>query len=348
MTISHNVLDAFGFDPKTDAKKLTGGNINTTFLITSSGTNYILQEVNSSVFQVPEDLMTNLVRVTDHLRASKFRYDVPEIVLTKSGELLCTMDGGVWRAFRYLSGQLPPEVLPVSAASSLAEAYASFVRHLLDIKLDSVVAVIPDFHNPEQRFEQFLEAADRADPGRLDKAQSLVDHALALSGIAHNYALEIGKIPQRIVHGDTKPSNLIFAPDLAHVRGFIDLDTTGPGYLINDFGDMIRSTAGVGGLKREDQDQVQVDMALFRSLSEGYLSQVKNILTELEREMLTVGVKTIIYEQFLRFLADFLNGDVYYNIQYPEHNLDRARKQLRLLLDFSSKEEHARDILTAI
>ena len=203
---------------------------------------------------------------------------------------------------------------------------------LSDLGGEPLDETIPNFHNIEFRISQLREAVADDKAGRLERVRPLVDELLDRAdemSLAERLGRE-GKLTKRITHCDTKVNNILFDED-DNVLCVIDLDTTMPGYVLSDYGDFIRSAANTGAEDDKDLDNVGLDMEIFKAFTRGYLEGAKPFITDIEKELLPFGAKLLTYMQTVRFLTDYLNGDTYYKINYPEHNYDRTMAQKRLL-----------------
>jgi hypothetical protein len=219
--------------------------------------------------------------------------------------------------------------------------FGQFQRLLLDLASPRLQDTIPDFHNTPKRLESFLvalceDAANRADATRLEIAFALRHQAMASLLWA---PFEKGAFPERIAHNDTKINNIMLDEASGKALCVIDLDTVMPGFSLHDFGDMVRTAANSAEEDETDLSRVRVRLDIFEALAEGYLSETREFLTPAEKGLLVACAKAIIYEQGIRFLADYLRGDVYYKIARPTHNLDRARVQFRLLESILEDED---------
>lgn len=323
------------------------GLIHDSFLVTCQGRDrsvrYLLQRINTAVFPDPLGLMRNLRAVADHLRrcgsvaTAAASLAVPTLISAHSGaDHYLDAAGSYWRIFEFLEGAraLEPVVTP-GQAELVGRAYGRFLRWLASYDGPELGETIPRFHDTEWRYEELERLVARDPAGRAAGATAEIalarDHQQRAAGLL---ALErAGAVPRRIVHNDAKPGNVL---TLAAGRGrlsVVDLDTVMPGLALYDFGDLVRTS--VSGCREDERDlaRVSVREILFQSLAAGYLLEAGEILTATEREHLVLAAQVITLEQGLRFLTDYLAGDVYYKTSYGKHNLDRCRNQLRLLVE---------------
>ena len=321
------------------------GHINETYLVTcNSGLNYILQKINKTVFSDPLGLMENISAVTGFLEE---RSDDPRssmhVIPTVGGES-CYRDeeGEYWRMYAFVVSSLS-----LQKAESPEDFYNSglafgrFQRQLAEFSAQTLHEPIRDFHNTRARFAQLHAAMEKAEPERIAACRKELEFALAReeeAGLIVD-ALADGRIPLRVTHNDTKLNNILFDYDTRQPLCVIDLDTIMPGSSLYDYGDAIRFGASTAAEDEKDLDKVWCDMELFRTYTEGFLTGCGDSLTDEEVNMLPVGAKMMTLECGTRFLADFLNGDVYFRTHYEGQNLDRARTQLKLVADMEDKWE---------
>lgn len=343
----------FAIDGRVIEKSPYGnGHINDTFLLifeTPQGEKkrYILQRMNHSIFKNPPLLMENMTNVTRYLR---------KIILASGGDpdretlnVVKTRTGGnyyqdtshnYWRVFLFIEQTICLE--KVESARDFydsAAAFGNFQKMLADYPADTLHETIPNFHNTPSRFRDFRRALDEDKLGRAAMAEKEI--AFALEREAQTTALtdllKAGELPLRVTHNDTKLNNILFDADTKKALCIIDLDTVMPGLSLYDFGDSIRFGASTGAEDEQDLDKVELDLSLFEAFTKGYLEGCDGSLTEKEIEMLPMGAKMMTFECGLRFLADFLEGDVYFKIHRENHNLDRARTQFKLVADMEKK-----------
>jgi Ser/Thr protein kinase RdoA (MazF antagonist) len=347
------VAARFAFEGKlTAAAPLGRGHIHDSYLLAFDAAagvrRYVLQRINTHVFADPRTLMHNVARVAAHLRSklsAQGEHDVGRrcvtLVVTNDGETeVRDAHGGWWRAWNYIEGSVTHESIgDERQAYSAARAYGEFQRLLADLPAPRLAETIPDFHVTPQRLRR-LEAAVALDPGeRAARARAEIDLALAHRPVADALLAmhRAGALPERIVHNDTKLNNVLFDARSDQALCVVDLDTVMPGLGAWDFGDLVRSCA----LAREDSagaDGVHLDLGLFESLLRGYLEGAGDMLTTAECEVLPLGCKVMAYELGMRFLTDYLEGDVYFKTEHAEHNLERARVQLDLMEAIARQE----------
>lgn len=325
---------------------MPGGHINRTWKVsTERGPGrhtYLLQRINEEVFRRPQWVMENVLRVLHHVRgeleretAEDLSRRVLQLVTTRAGEgSFVDSEGGVWRLFFFIEGTVSREA-PESPrqAYEACHAFGVFQRHLASYAGPPLHETIPGFHDTTGRVRA-LERAVAADVRRRAHRAAEEIEALLLNTPLAGLLLDPfrrGDIPERIVHNDAKMSNVLFDGHTDRALCVIDLDTVMPGLSLYDVGDMLRSMACSA---REDEtalDSVQVKPEFVEAVAAGYLDAMGPLLTRTERALLLPAARLITYEQAVRFLTDFLEGDRYYRIERPLHNLDRTRTQLALL-----------------
>ncbi len=338
-----NVLGQFGIDAA--ALPHGNGHINNTFLVDCKP-RVILQRINTSIFKNPAEVMGNIMAVTAYLRekiaesGGDPERETMTFLTTKEGlPYYKTADGDYWRACYFVEGTVCLEVAksPEDFAE-VAHAFGRFQRMLSDFPADRLAETIARFHDTPNRFAQLEEAiaADRV--GRVKDVEKEIAEvrrfakyaSLIVDGIAD------GTVPLRVTHNDTKLNNVLLDATTRKGICVIDLDTVMPGSLLYDFGDAMRTGASTGAEDETDLDKVQFDLAKFEAFTAAFLEELGDSMTARERELLPYSALIITLEQATRFLADHINGDVYYHIHRENHNLDRARTQLKLVCEIEA------------
>lgn len=339
------IADKFAIEGKTiNVAPLGNGLINDTFKVdTDANKSYVLQRVNTAIFQDPKLLQENIRKITDHIRNTLNQRGEKELdrkVLTPialhSGEEFITIDGDVWRMTLMIERSHNEENLTPEMARLTGLAFGEFHSFFSLPGSPELKETIPDFHNIAFRIKQLKEAAAENRADRLQWVKDIVDYLLSREEemLMANRMNEEGKLPKRIAHCDTKINNILFDEDNS-ILCVIDLDTTMPGFVMSDFGDFMRTAGNTGLEDDEDLSRVGVNMEIFRAFANGYIKGAK-FLTPEEKHTLPFGAKLLTYMQTVRFLTDYLNGDTYYKIKYPEHNLVRTRAQLKLLTEIDA------------
>lgn len=338
------------------------GHINDTFLLTyeveGGEKQYILQRMNHNIFKNPQQLMENMVNVTEYLsRAIQEQGGDPQretlnIVKTSSGDSYYKdSTGNYWRMFLFIGRALCLEM--VESAKDFydsAAAFGNFQRMLADYPAGTLHETIPNFHNTPSRFQDFKKAVEEDKLGRAKLAEKEIAFALAREAetSALTGLLKEGKLPLRVTHNDTKLNNILFDEETKKALCIIDLDTVMPGLSLYDFGDSIRFGASTGAEDEQDLSKISIDLELFEAFTNGFLTGCAGSLTDKEIEMLPMGAKLMTYECGIRFLADFLVGDTYFKIHREGHNLDRARTQFKLVADMEAKWDQMKAIVEKV
>jgi len=339
------VLDAFDLGGRS-ADPYGEGYINGSYVVQGPTRRYLLQRVNTDVFCDPAGLMDNIVNVTEYLRhqiASEGGDPDREtltVVPTRDGAHFHTAtDGSAWRCYLFVADMVchqtaeTPEVFAVAA-----RGFGRFFARLDGYPVASLHTTIPSFHDTRVRFRE-CEQAWTLDP--MNRARDCIreiDFALARQGESGFLMemLEAGDLPLRVTHNDTKLNNVLMDP-VTGAECVIDLDTVMPGLVALDFGDAIRYGANTGAEDETDLSRVGLSLPLFEAYAKAYLHATGTAMTAAEKGCLAWGAKLITYENGMRFLTDYLLGDVYYRTDRPDHNLDRCRTQFALVADMESK-----------
>lgn len=312
------------------------GHVNRTYYVeTDQKKPYILQKINHYVFRNVEGLMDNIARVTQAL--AKYSEDdrsyLHLIPVKKGGFWLRTENGEYWRMYEFIQDSvcLEEAQTPDDFYQS-AVGFGRFQYLLRDFPIDTLVETIPNFHNTIDRYRQFHEALKNDACGRAATVQREIDFILAREEKAGALQImrEKGELPVRVTHNDTKLNNVLMDAATRKALCVIDLDTVMPGLVAYDFGDAIRFGASTGAEDEKDLEKVRLDLDLYKVFAKGFIPAC-GTLTRREIETLPLGAVIMTLENGLRFLADYLNGDVYYSISRTHHNLDRARTQIRLV-----------------
>jgi len=328
------------------------GHINDTFAVTVSqaGTpvRYIFQRINHRIFTDVPALMDNILRVTSHQQARLAATEADDasrrsltVIPARDGLPYGRDDHGAWwRAYLFIERALTHDKIESAAqARTAARAFGEFQRLLADLPGGRLNETIPAFHDTPRRYAGF-ETAVMADPdGRAESCAAEIQFARSRSVLARRLAdlLAAGLVPERVTHNDTKLNNVMLDDATGAGVCVIDLDTVMPGLSLYDFGDMVRSATNAAAEDETDLTKVVARPEIFAALAEGFLAGAGTALNEVERAHLVVAGQVITYEIGLRFLTDHLQGDVYFKIKRPHHNLDRARNQFALLRSLEEK-----------
>lgn len=334
---------------------LGDGLINDTFKVTTvsdSTPDYVLQRINHHIFHNVEMLQNNIEQVTAHIRkklTEQKETDIDRKVLT----LVKTTDGknnlfdgdSYWRITLFIPRSRTYTAVTPEYARYAGKSFGDFQAKLADIPVE-LGETIPDFHNMEFRMKQLREAVAADAAGRVSEVRDLIDELekRADEMCKAERLYREGKLPKRVCHCDTKVNNMLFDEDGSFLC-VIDLDTVMPSFIFSDFGDFMRTAANTGAEDDPDLDRVNFNMDIFRAFTEGYLEGARSFLTPIEIENLPYAAALFPYMQTVRFLADYINGDVYYKISYPEHNLVRSRAQFKLLQSVEAHTPEMKDFI---
>lgn len=330
------------------------GHIHRTHLLISGEpgeqSRYILQSLNTYVFNKPEAVQDNIRRVLDYLKnkspADPKNPDL-EIIETLDGEILhVDRNGNFWRCYRYIENSIIYEtVTDPGQAYEGALTFGRFAARLMGYSPRRLHVTIPHFMDAEWRDKQLI-YAEFTNPGeRLSRVQPELKRVRDLAEIPMQFTRIRTALPDRVVHNDTKISNVLFDEKSGKGKSIIDLDTVMTGTLLTDFGDMVRSFTPPGKEDKTGPDSFECREDVFGALSDGFSEAASHFLSDIERSNLLLGAKTVIYMQAVRFLTDYLKGDVYYRTEHPEQNLYRTRNQLGLLESLLAKEDLLQGIL---
>lgn len=313
----------------------------------------ILQRINTVIFKDPVAVMENIERVTDYLRAQvASRTDADRRILrlipaTNGIAWHVDAEGGYWRAYRFIDGANSFDtVSSARQALEAARAFGEFQRRLADLPGPRLHESIPGFHDSVQRFAAFERVVGEDVAGRRETAREAISFAMARRPLAG--ALLNAGLPERVTHNDTKLNNVLLDDATGEGICVIDLDTVMPGLAAYDFGDMVRTMTCPAAEDEHDLSRVTMDFELFDAVLRGYLDGAGSFLTAQERKSLIIGAKVIVFEQGIRFLADYLAGDTYYKVSRPEQNLDRCRTQFKLLDSIEQQEAQMTQLLHAL
>ncbi len=340
--IMKDTLAAFSLNAeKATWLEFGSGRINNTYMVTVDGDKtYVLQKINKYVFKEPEKVMANISAVTNYLHThGKGECTTLRFSTTKEGLYYhIDEDGEYWRLYEYVPGigKNAPETDDDLYQSALA--FGWFQNQLASFPAETLYETIPNFHNTIDRYEQ-LKKTIAADPvGRVASAKAEIDFVLAREEVGGTIQrmLDAGELPLRVTHNDTKLNNVLLDEKTHKGVCVLDLDTVMPGSSLYDLGDSIRFGAPTAGEDEVDPSKVGVDLHLFEVYTKGYLEAVPS-LTEKEIDMLPMGAFIMTLELVVRFLKDYLDGDLYFRVTHPEHNLVRARNQLALAYDMEKK-----------
>lgn len=342
-----------------EAAPYGNGHINDTYASRfNTGTGekrFIHQRINQNVFKQPDKLMENVERVVNH---------VSKQVMAEGGDpvrncltLVPTVDGSAyyhspegdfWRTYIFIEGAQSKEMAAsLAQATEGGRAFAVFQSHLSSLSSPRLHDTIPNFHNTPSRFERFTQVLASPQQGRASMAKVEIDFALGMEKEVSRImdSMAQGRMPERICHNDTKFNNLLIDDVTGLPVCVIDLDTVMPGSVLFDFGDLIRMGAASAAEDEKDLSKVRFDIDKFAAFVRGYLEGGKAFLVDEEINLLAFSAKLITFEIGLRFLTDFLEGDVYFKVHREGHNLDRTRTQFKMAADMASRMDEMEEIV---
>ena len=338
----NDIVLQFDLNGQIDAiKPLGNGLINDTYKVTTTdGPSYVLQRINHHIFKDVDLLQKNIVSVTSHIRSkleAAGAVDVDRKVLTfiplRNSDLTYYFDGeSYWRVSLFIEDAFTYETVNPEYSYYAGRSFGHFEAMLADVP-DTLGETIPDFHNMELRARQLDEAVAADAVGRMAEAevQEILKEVLVYREEmckAERMHRE-GVLPKRICHCDTKVNNMMFDAS-GEVLCVIDLDTVMPSFVFSDFGDFLRTAANKVAEDDPRIEMVEFDMEIFKAFAKGYVESASVFLTPVELDNLPYAAALFPYMQAVRFFADYINGDTYYKIKYPEHNLVRTRNQMAL------------------
>ena len=342
-----------------EIKKLNSGHINTTFRVTVNEkgvTNYFtLQEINTYVFSNPEGVMNNIVGVTAHIRkklkeaARDCDRGVLSLISASDGKYYYVdKDSRYWRVYRFIDkSHTLDKVENPNTLYNAGVGFGDFQKQLSDYPMDKLVETIPDFHNTPVRYAQLMDAVEKDAVGRVKNCLPEINFIKERKNemrILTDLKAK-GLMPVRVTHNDTKFNNILIDNESDEALSVIDLDTVMPGLVTDDFGDAIRFAANTADEDETDLSKVKISFELFEAFTKGFLQALEGMLTKIEIEHLVWGAKIITMEIGIRFLADYINGDIYFKIHKENHNLYRARCQLMLAKSIEENFDKLQEIV---
>ncbi|MET2984311.1 phosphotransferase enzyme family protein [Aureibaculum conchae] len=341
-----SIFDQFEHGAKFESySELNSGHINDTYLVkTTQKPYYVLQRINHIVFKDVPGLISNKVNVSRHISNklthvsdAEIERSVLSFVNAKDGKFYhIDEDGNYWNMMVFIDeSQTFETVKEKEIAYEGGKLFGNFLNLASDFDAAKLTEVIPNFHNMLFRFRQFEDALKVASSERLEKAKSLLKRVEELKEemLILQHLKDKGKIKLRVTHNDTKISNALFDMDNKGLC-VIDTDTVMPGIIHYDFGDAIRTICNTAAEDEKKLELVNFNLEYYNAYAKGFLEEIGSSLTALEKKYLPLGAKTMIFIMALRFLTDYLNNDIYYKTEYPEHNLNRSKNQFKLIESF--------------
>ena len=328
------------------------GNVNRTYKVNfkqPDGTpkSFLVQNVNTYAFRNPIGLMDNIDQVTEHIRAKKPGQLALHFHHTADRKTYVVDGSNFWRMTNYVPSVTFNAVSDLDILRNAGKAFGEFQMDLHDFDINRLIETIPGFHNTRQRYEKFIQSVQENKAGRADEVREEIDFLMSVQDLACKLTdLQMaGELPLRVTHNDTKINNVLFHPETSDAMIVIDLETVMPGLMGHDFGDAIRFAANFVEEDCKDYDKVGVNLEVFRAFAEGFLSKTANTMTDKEVETLALSCFVLTAELATRFLADYLDGDLYFNTKYPGHNLVRTRCQIALAKDMLKKMDEMEKIV---
>ena len=337
-----------------EIRPLGDGFINDTFVVKTAGDapDYILQRKNHLIFPDVPGMMENIKAVTEHIK-SKVHNPLREtltVISSKDGKLYVEQDGNFWAMCFFIPDTISPAKADTPELAYQGGLGTGRFQALLSDFDKPLNETIKGFHNIRWRFHQWDETIAADPAGRVENLQEEISWIESRRKEMLDFwsLVEDGTIPMHVTHNDTKISNILFNKSDGSMLCMIDLDTVMSSTSLNDFGDAIRSYANTGAEDDRNLDNVGMDIAMFKAYAEGYLHEQKASMVQSELDWLAFSARYITFEQVLRFLMDYIDGDKYYKISYPDHNLVRSRAQYKLLLSMEEQYDRMCEIIKFI
>lgn len=333
------------------------GHINTTYYVECNANGvikrYIMQKINTNVFPNVDGLMDNIQGVTEFLRKNIIERggnpdrETLNLILSKDGKSYFMDGNDCYRIYIFIENTVALQIVEdAKTYQGAGEAFGNFIKLLNDFDASKLFEVIKDFHNTASRFQKFINAVDADKVKRADSVRDEIDFVLKRSNICDQIVtmLEKGNLPLRVTHNDTKLNNVLMDEKTGEPVCVIDLDTIMPGSLLYDFGDAIRSGCNTGLEDEPDLSKVAFDINLYESFVKGFMAGIGNCITPVERDLLSLGAIMMTFECGMRFLTDYLEGDVYFKTHYADHNLVRCHTQFKMVSDMEKVRDQMDEI----
>jgi len=336
-------------------KPIGNGHINSTYMVETDRNAYCLQEINTKIFSNVEGLMSNIDKVTNHIKKkAELRGENPHRATLNflpnitTGKMYVTSESHAYRMYEFIDDVFTIETMedPKNFYSA-GLGFGAFAKELSDFDAGQLVETIVNFHNTSSRYRDFKKAIEFNYNNRAADVKKEISFVKARKDFMSLFVnkLENGDLPLRVTHNDTKINNILFDQKTCAPAAVIDLDTVMPGSYLYDFGDAIRSGATHAAEDEQDLSKVDFDLELYEQFTKGYLEACGDSLTPMEIKMLPYSSIMLTLECGMRFLTDHLNGDTYFKVHRENHNLDRARTQFKLVEDM---ENHIDDMAAII
>jgi Ser/Thr protein kinase RdoA (MazF antagonist) len=336
------ILNEFGIESDASVKPFGSGLINNTWLISEKENDFILQRINHNVFKDPFAIASNIHLLCDHLKEQHPDYLFPCPRKTITGDNMAFIENeGYFRMFPFIKNSHTIDIVSSpSQAYEAAKQFGRFTNLLSEFPVDKLKITLPDFHNLPLRYSQFEKAIQEGNKERIKQSVAMISFLEDQQEIV-SISEQICNDPnfkKRVTHHDSKINNVLFN-DSNKGLCVVDLDTVMPGYFISDFGDMMRTYLSPVSEEEKDISKIEIREEYFKAIAEGYLNEMGKELTTVEKKYLVYAGKFMVYMQTLRFLADYLNNDIYYGSKYEGQNFIRANNQVCLLKRIIEKEK---------
>lgn len=335
-TVQNTLSKLLKLNPETtQLSTISRGHINSTWLLTHFEQRFIVQKLNTHVFKYPAQIVSNAQLIEQHLNTKQkqknYPLDIVKHINTGKNEYLTILNEEPYRVLNYIEHSYSEDVVKnPEQAHQAALAFGTFASALHDFDTATLHTVIDDFHNLAMRFEQLNTAITHSDESRLNRSKKDIEFCLSQQHLVNELKAITQHLPIRVCHNDTKINNMLYCSKTHKAKAVIDLDTCMPGFLLHDFGDMVRTFCCAEAEDSTSLDKVVIRKEVFEALVKGYLAPLKPILSKQEQLSLLLGAKIMPLMLSVRFLTDYLNNDVYFKTAYPEHNLVRTQNQLAL------------------
>ena len=354
----NKILDNYNIKGKLiNIKEDNTGNINKTYIITfiNNGIEYkyLVQQINTNVFNNPYILMENILGVTNYLKEQMIlnndnNHKVLEIIKTKDNNPMCYIydDKGIkryYRIYKYIDNSISyDKSFNKDIVYNTGKAFGNFQKLLNNYPMNSLNETIKDFHDTKKRYDKLIKDINDLSNDRVKEAYQEIEFIIKHENICNLIInrLNNNTIPYRVTHNDTKVNNVLMNKETLDYLAVIDLDTVMPGSMLFDYGDGIRSTACTCLEDEHDLTKVKIDLELFKSYTRGYLSEISDCITQEELNLMAKSIEIITLELAIRFLNDYINGDTYFKVEYNKQNLYRTKAQLALVKDIETKLDY--------
>lgn len=319
------------------------GLIHETILVECTDHKYILQGFNDAVFQFPDRIDHNLSLLYTQVEQNPLPFQLPLPILNRWGSGLSDCEGKKYRLFEFVQGKTLQQIDGLDQAFLAAQAYGEFANWAKVIDAHQMQETIPNFHRLDLRYEKLVEVTGSSE--NLNEEESgILDFYLSQKPLIDWYLTQLENLPLRVMHNDTKINNLIFSENLEKVEALIDLDTLMGGYLMYDFGDLVRTVACSLPETATQWDSIQLISEVFAKLLKGYWDGIKGFSTLAESRSILLGGEVMTLMMGLRFFTDHLQGNIYYRVSYPEQNFHRAKNQMIFLQSQQEQRERLNQI----